>query len=405
MGRIVPLFAVLALVLVACDSEGGATTTSTPVIDATTTGTPLGTPRLTDLNTPTATKTPTPEPTPQAEPVGHPPGTTTGIEDVDRVIRAVVDGGSVPPELWRYREEPCVATPVNDYGPPPVCPEGVEAGTPVELIPSVGCHGGYATPEHVGEMFDPGPRVERRIFGVARPDSPLDPRAEYSIVVSMVAQSGQEWGMTYEVGGGGIVALNGGCLWSPEYMWESTAGGQVLLAPPADAFYGYTHETPVGGSEVVQRVAQAVMLGQPGELRRLLSPGEAACFSHIRISAQPVDCAGSAPADPSEPAFVVTGCHFGVRTTQEFERELYGALNHRPRLYGVRGIADWPDHRASVVLVFARPRQDVTPSFAVLVNDDGIVGFDGSCGEDAASLWTRYDQFAVGSAVLPPWTP
>ncbi len=157
------------------------------------------------------------------------------------------------------------------------------------------------------------------------------------------------------------------------------------------------------GSEVGRLVAQAVTLRWPAELRELLSPNEAACFSHIRISTQAADDCSTTPEDPVEPAFVVNGCHAGVRTTEEFEAALYDALDHRPRLYGARRIADWPDERATVVLVFARPSLEPAPAFAILVSDDGIVGFDGSCREDPEALWGKYDALAVGSPMLPPF--
>lgn len=409
MRRVAALLVALTLapLVVACDSEDGGEAPATAPAEATA-ATPSATPSITYLNTPTATPawTRTPEPAPAVEPVGHPAGTETGIARLDEVIAAILSG-TIPEDLIQYRSEPCVpeSEPYN-YGPPPVCPEGAAPGTPVELIPSSGCHGGYATPPDPTSSFRPGSRVPRLLFGVAGPPPhPSDDRALYAVVVSHANSTGAEWGVTYEVGDRGIVAINGGCLWSPDYMWELLAEAEVVLAPPEGAIYGYSRETPVESSDVARQVAQAVALRVPAELRELLSPNEAACFAHIRINTHLTDDCATTPSDPEDPALVVSGCHAGVRTVEEFERALDEALDGRPRLYGVRRIAGWPDARASVVLVFSRPSQRVAPAFAILVSDEGIVGFDGSCGEDVAGLWVKYDPLAVGSPMLPAWEP
>lgn len=363
-----------------------------------------GTPRITFLpeRTPRPTPSPSPTPTP-VDPVGHPPGTASGVPEVDALVAALQEHGRIPLEMWRFRAEPCVAVPVNDYGPPPVCPEGVTEGTPIDLAGSVGCHGGYTTPEHVDGIFNIARRSEDRLFGVARPSRPLDDRAEYAVVVS-VAISDNNWGMTYEVGDGGVVSVNSGCGWTPELMWQRLGDREVILAPPRGDLYGYPPDTRFEGDAVFNAIADILWRGDAELLKPWVRWNDEGCVPWERdYLGPPAPCPAGAVEGTPVPSLATVGCHFSLRFPTESTGSYLPDLSRTDRLYGIQEVTDWFDVRADRVAVFqAKPPPGETEGrgYAMLLSDAGIVGFDHGCGETAVEMWGEYAM--EGGTVLHP---
>ncbi len=200
-----------------------ATSTATPAPVQTAPPTPTGSPNA----------SPSPSPIPMLVQRTHPPGTTTGIEVVDTVMAAFLarDRDTLI-DLVRYEERPCrPAGEGPEYGPPPFCPDGVEAGTPVPMVASVGCHGGYRTPEEIHHQFSFATHTAG-LVGVASPLPPyrLSEHGEFAVLFAL--DFGEHvWGYVIEVGDGGIVGFDGGCGFDPATMWEHYTG-EVFLAPP-----------------------------------------------------------------------------------------------------------------------------------------------------------------------------
>src|SRR5690606_17410742 len=115
------------------------------------------------------------------------------------------------------------------YGPPPFCPEGVPEGTPIDTLLTVGCHGGYRTPQDIHFQFSIAEN-DTRVVAVVRPDEPMDERAEYAVLFALGFPNGA-WGYVIEVGDDGIVAIDSGCAFAPEQMWQRLATSEAVLAP------------------------------------------------------------------------------------------------------------------------------------------------------------------------------
>lgn len=400
----------IAAFLVACDSEPGAVT-ATSEVTATAEATPSNTPRVTYLPERTPRATPPPTPTqPPVVPVGHPPGTETGIADVDAVVTAFVGGESEAlRDLVRYRSEPCVQVGQgNDYGPPPFCPEGVPTGTPLEFIGSSGCHGGYISPRDDG--WSARSRGVPQLFGVVRVDGWMDARAEYLVLFSIAGPSGVSggnWGTIYEVGDGGIVAVDSGCGWSPEFMWQRIAHNEVILAPPVDDLYGYPPEERFE-DPVLQNVAMAVFYSNANpNLERLVSWLEEGCVPfEADYLGPPPTCPTGVQTGTVMRTIATDGCHFGLRTPDHVRGEYLPDTGGAPRVFGIIEVDGWfDDDRGRAAMVFQRHPDDGElegEGFALIVSDGGIVGFDSGCGETAAQLWAGYAEQG-GAVILPPF--
>src|SRR5690606_19488619 len=101
---------------------------------------------------------------PLPPPPGHERGTSTGHAMVDAVVEAyLANDGDAPSALAAPTEYECVERSIVEYGPPPVCPDGVEVGTPIAVLGSVGCHGGYMTVDQVPGIVASPLQVARRL--------------------------------------------------------------------------------------------------------------------------------------------------------------------------------------------------------------------------------------------------
>jgi len=194
-----------------------------------TSGTVHVTPALATVVVPA--ETPMPEPAPVGVYAVAP---ETSIPVVDHVIRAFTarDFGALV-TLMRFEEWTCIA-PGEGYpqGLPPDCPEGIAAGTPVEVLPTVGCHGGYLTSATAHQQFANLFPRQVGVVGVvqAEPSVRLSDRAEHTALFAL--DFGERvWGYAVEVDGEGIVGLDSGCGFDPALMWSRLAG-EVVVAPP-----------------------------------------------------------------------------------------------------------------------------------------------------------------------------
>jgi hypothetical protein len=157
---------------------------------------------------------------------GHPAGTRTGIADVDRAIAALEESNLVEQDLIRWGSTACATTPEGGFPFPPECPEGVEDGTFIDVIPGSACEGyfrprptdGSAVPLSVG----PGDRL----YAVAQP--PAGDSYDYYLVYVNGDQPSA--GKAVYVRDGLIAGDAGGCGTSPADLLARGSG--VLFAPP-----------------------------------------------------------------------------------------------------------------------------------------------------------------------------
>jgi hypothetical protein len=178
---------------------------------------------------PPATVADAPAP-PLPPPPGYERGVLTGNATVDAVVDAYLSNdGAALSALARPTVYECVEQGALEYGPPPVCPDGVEVGTPMEVLGSVGCHGGYITPDQLAEAATPPPQTETRLFAVVESEDGFG--REYVAIFARRFPDGRVWGLALTIAEEGLTSFDTGCLTSPEEMvarWDAP----TFLLPP-----------------------------------------------------------------------------------------------------------------------------------------------------------------------------
>jgi DNA-binding CsgD family transcriptional regulator len=148
---------------------------------------------------------------------------------VDRVIRAVVDGDYLAlRQLFVSLPEPCAVGP-SPPGAPPRCPAGVPDGGTVATFRYMDCERGY--PESLEPVFREALAAGYRLYsaslsvGPARP--PFLPGGDYRLVFVTPAGAG----LSLEVTLGGVVSAWFGCGQGPAAMVAGIPTALFIVQP------------------------------------------------------------------------------------------------------------------------------------------------------------------------------
>ncbi len=183
---------------------------------------------------PTAIVVP-PTPAPGQLPALQPAGTTTGIADLDAVIKAVL-GNSLPAKrgLVRYVTTPC--TTAQGAGGPPKCAPGEADRAPVEVFPFVAAEGEFVRRDGIDRVLQ---FTVEGLYGVYRvPDSAFRaaywPAGQYAAVFVEKGIKGQQVSEVVQtivyVESGAIVRLRRTPFAEP-WPPQEAVGAQWVLAP------------------------------------------------------------------------------------------------------------------------------------------------------------------------------
>lgn len=165
-------------------------------------------------------------------PVGYPAGTLTGNADVDPVIAAIASGKRERiTAVTHFSAVPCTTT-QQGIGSPPLCPEGVSEGTPVDALPTSSCEGGYWPRAHYEAEHELGGWSGDEIYAVLRVPRSADPAPAYAIIFNFRTPGGSTWGRSLMVVGGKITAIVGGCADLPERMATRFGPAATYILPP-----------------------------------------------------------------------------------------------------------------------------------------------------------------------------
>lgn len=121
---------------------------------------------------------------------------------------------------------------VNAVGAPPLCPDGVASGTPIEVIPGGGCEGSFARKADIlkaDRVY--GAYTDAAVYAAfrARDTGNGGPAIDYVIIY---AAPDRPVGMRLEIAGGRIVNSNGGCSASPADLLARPNNAATILAAP-----------------------------------------------------------------------------------------------------------------------------------------------------------------------------
>ncbi len=170
------------------------------------------------------------EPLPK-DPDPYPPGTRSGAADVDGVIEALE---SASPDalkaLFELTPAPCVINP-QGLTNPPLCPEGVAAGTPVPVFRATACESVW--PEYLEQVLTQVWQADRLLLAIYQ--DPTDayswlPAANYAIVLS------RGWGgqpFVVRVKDGRVNGIAFGCGQSFPQLVADVEDWRYLLPPKA----------------------------------------------------------------------------------------------------------------------------------------------------------------------------
>jgi hypothetical protein len=167
------------------------------------------------------------------DPEPYPPGTRSGAADVNAVIEALE---SASPDalkaLFELTPAPCVVNP-QSLTNPPLCPEGVAAGTPTPVFRATACESVW--PEYLEEVLTQLWQEERPLLAIYQDPSDAYgwlPAANYAIV----ATRGQEGGQPFviRVKDGRVNGIAFGCGQSFPDLVADIEDWRYLLPPQSE---------------------------------------------------------------------------------------------------------------------------------------------------------------------------
>jgi hypothetical protein len=165
------------------------------------------------------------------EPIEAPPDRRSGEPTIDAIIDAVLDGAPLEPFL-RFEAVPCAAV-AREIGGPPQCPDGVADETPIEVVQTLQCHGGWLTRDLAAELVLP---PDAELWAVAlgrRFDADNDEVATavfaYPPPENARRPTGERWGFALIVAGEMIEAIDFGCASRPDRLVPSPSGVNTFL--------------------------------------------------------------------------------------------------------------------------------------------------------------------------------
>jgi hypothetical protein len=145
---------------------------------------------------------------------------SSGVEEVDRIVQAVLRGDAVKlAELTGYSHVPCASQPPSPpkVGDPPKCEADQADGTVVEALPVTGCEGGWAQPADAVPSYQDA--IAGRlatlsaVYVPAAPASPFEAglQQQYVAVIQIDAEDGSAKNVALHISGGRVTWLETAC--------------------------------------------------------------------------------------------------------------------------------------------------------------------------------------------------
>ena len=372
MRNVLTLLAVsiIAVAAVSCQDNGapGATSTATPATSTATASPVTSTP-------PVATATPTP-----VQPDADGAVRRSGDPTIDLVIEAV-ERQDVPAllELTELQSVACVAS-LEGLGGPPLCREGEEEGTIVEVFPAAYCEG--VLDHFPGAVLGQFVSAARGLYAVTEgPDEersvPYWPVGDTFIVFHTESAIGLNAGRLV-LEDGRLVMASFGCPGTPDELASWRGEPLPLVAGPFDEPQVQARELPTTGIEGVDAVIAAVASYDLGGLIEMTDAGEQACVEQVGDAAE-VQCdpdKGETAGD-SVAVFPVAYCEGTL--SRDLGNTYRALLSYAPELHGVvEAPPDEPDRpvwrRGDYYLVYRLHSEVGIPEAArVVVDADGNI--------------------------------
>jgi len=144
-------------------------------------------------------------PTPTRPPAG------TAPPSVQAAIEAALDADAdALTEMVRYSRIGCIAE-AQGAGAPPLCAEGEEEGTIVEVLPATQCEGFYIRRDDVADEMERFVRGGLEDYAVYNTPQRYFPPGPFSAVFNGTNEGGATVGREIIVDNNGVVGLNFGC--------------------------------------------------------------------------------------------------------------------------------------------------------------------------------------------------
>jgi hypothetical protein len=151
---------------------------------------------------------------------------STGIEAVDEIIGAVLDG-DVDTLMSQVAFESMACTKERRFGNPVFCPEGIAEGTPLDALWWSDCEGVWMRPGAVRSLFNESLSVPLSLYAVVKSRGPDAGMIRIAFAVS------PSYGWWLNVRDERIVGRDGACAdWADSGLL--TGSPELLVPPPKD---------------------------------------------------------------------------------------------------------------------------------------------------------------------------
>jgi Tol biopolymer transport system component len=343
-----------------------------------------------------------PSPSPQAVPTPLEGATAapggayvrhTGVAEVDAIIDAFfardVAGLAA---LVHYTTQPCVEG--ASVASPPECPAGIEAGTPVDVLPVYSCEGSYIWPDQINEYFSNLVNDDQELYGVYR-NRNGEPN-DYEVVLTNWTVPTHPHPTVLSVSDGRLVAFAYGCGQTAFDIANNSGPAVLPYAHVTEA----RHTGRRTGIEDVDAIIDAVESRDSRVLRHLLQFTPIACTANLLGLGGPPLCRPDEADGTIVDAFPVASCEGLYLRPDEMDGLLDSLTVGQLSLYAVYvpKAGSWPG--GDYVAVFARPvSQAGVIAEEVFITDGRIVGVGDGCGvaPEATVQDDRFDR-----VILPP---
>jgi hypothetical protein len=169
---------------------------------------------------------------PAASPTAPAGERRTGIEDVDRVIQAILsDDIEALRAVTGYVQVACTLT-QEGIGAPPLCREGEPEGTLVDVFQGAQCEGFYMRPDEMQTSLESIARSPNTLYAVYRTRSDDWPEGKYvAIFETDVLDRPELDAVAATIAGGRMVGFHFGCAMTPEQFVEFFRVTDFVLPP------------------------------------------------------------------------------------------------------------------------------------------------------------------------------
>jgi len=340
---------------------------------------PEPTPTNTTATTSPATATPagataTPSPTPEQPDADEEPR-RSGDPTIDAVIEAVEQQDvAALLELTEMQSVACVAS-VEGLGGPPLCREGEEEGTVVEVFPAAYCEG--VLDHFPGAVLGQFAAAARGLYTVTEgPDEersvPYWPVGDTFIVFHTQSSVGDSAGRL-ALEEGRIVMAAFGCPGTPEELASWRGEPLPLIAGPFAGPQEQERDLPTTGIQGVDGVIAAVASYDLGALVEMTEQGEQACVDQIGDAAE-VACNAAKGETPGDPVAVFPVAYCEGALSRDLGETYRALLSYAPELHAVvEAPATEPDRpvwrRGDYYLIYELHSEQGVPEAARLVVD------------------------------------